>query len=317
MERLSYIIKNFLYFLLSKYPSLTLILSISLLCISLYVIKTIYDFKLRLEDLKMDFDKKFFILIIPFFLSIYGLLILYRSRNIGKSVDFKEICLKLKNFMITTPYLHIFLTLLLFIIFTLNLIFFFLLIKKLTLIIFCKINFFIINNIPKNIKREKHIYSRIKDTYSSFFLYIVSRPFLLFELIFGQNYSKTSQLISKLAPFYATFILAFVFFFEIFFNKFALYYFFFIIPLVFIYSLAYSIYNCCNLVYDTEEDIICHLLYDENLLLVNEEIYIGSFGYRFPISYEEEIKFFIEQKFDRTLHYYNFIKKFGRKPELS
>lgn len=133
----------------------------------------------------------------------------------------------------------------------------------------------------------------------------------IFTFIFGKNNRKIIFFIHFLIPFYGVLLLLSLFFYEMVVNNYQLYLVFYLLPFVLIYQIAYSLFTLSALTYDLEENIICIYLYDENLLLLDDNIYNG---YKFSKENVQEIKCFIESNFDRKLFYKKYIKIYNKKP---
>lgn len=310
MERL-YLIELFLH-----KPIIISILSIILLGILSKILFFLYKEKITIDDLKLNFDIKLLFLFIPIVLGINLLVFLFRIRNYGNQVKLAEVFNKIKIFFLLTSYLQILMTIILLIMIIINIILFLLIVKKNTFLFFCKINFFVINYLDEYPQRKDSIYEIFKQKYTSFFYKIKKIPRSIFIIFFGQRYLNLSTFIGSIYQFYGIIILFIVFFYEVIFNNFTLSKFYLVIPFILGYQIGVSIYHFCNLTYDLEENIICNYLYDDNLLLLNKEIYVASNGYEFTTNELEEIKLFISSDFDRKTFRRIYQEKNNKDPEL-
>lgn len=319
MERVFIIIAGLKFFFF-QYPVIINIFIIIVLFGFFLFLKYIYTKPLEIEDLKLYMDFYLFIFSLCVFFLINLLIFCYRIRNIGNKVNLKDVTSKLFEILYMETFATLFYKIVFFIGVILCFLYFFLLLKKLTFLIYCKINFYIIFFYGINKNLQDTFYNKFKwDFYCYYFSKIKYAPKNFLEKIFGKFTGRPLKIMYFITPYYGLLLLFFAFFFDIFFNNYVLYSYFFILPVSLFYQIAYAISNAFSITTDDEEKIICNYLYDPLIIETKKEecnYYISSREEMFTKEHLEEIKLFINCDFDRNKFFYEYLRIFKKRPSL-
>src|ERR1700722_844898 len=297
-----YLIILLLKIIFIKYPILFIILGIFILLFITYGINIFNKERLDINDIKLNSDRQLMISGVIILLIIHACLFFFRVRNIGKSVDMKDIYKSIITFYLSQTTITITLILILMLIFLYFLFTFLIFLKKNTFLLYCKINFLIIYLLGVGEHRGETSYDKFKwNVYIKYFNKITLFPWRIIKIFIKDDaHYKVSSSLQKFKPFYGGFLLMFAFIYDILVNHLMLSSFFYILPWAILYQIGFSIDTAFGITYDIEDNIISNFLYDNNTLIMDDYYYIASNGYKYTKDELEEIKLFINNNFNRN-----------------